>query len=167
MAVIGYSCDVLDSTGAGILVTLAQFATLTGCFMYSMLDGKLKDGTLTMLSGIAFCLLLPFMLLGNSQKVFLTVYFLVYLFYNFVNYAVPVLVARNIDYACIGQYSAWRMALHTVGTAIGSAMVPMLLKQVGGVGSLIVCGVLLLICGVCYYRFERVVNRVGMVNKKG
>ena len=95
------------------------------------------------------------MLLGNSQKMFLIVYFTVYLFYNFVNYAVPVLVARNIDYGCIGQYSAWRMALHTVGTAIGSALVPVLHQIIGGVVCLIVCGVLLLICGVCYYRFER------------
>ena len=72
-----------------------------------------------------------------------------------VAYGVPVLVANRIDYRCLGQYTAWRMGLFTLGVALGGACVPALLQWIGPTGTLIVCGVTLLPCGIGYYRFEK------------
>ena len=47
------------------------------------------------------------------------------------------------------------MAIHTLGTAIGSAIVPVLLKIIGGIGTLVACGIMMLISGVSYYGFEK------------
>ena len=155
MATIGYTKGLLNSSGTGLMVTFSQIATIAGCFGYSVLAGRISEGKLVLASGILFCTILPFTFIGNSQNVFLAVYLITFLFYVIVNYAIPVLIARRIDYRCIGQYSAWRMVIHMGGTAIGNAIVPMLLNVVGGTGCLIVCGFLMLACVVFYYLFER------------
>lgn len=154
-ATIGYSQNILNSVGTGLMVTLSQIATIIGCFLYSILTSRIKDGTLIAVSGIIFCALLPFSLVGNTQNVFLMIYSIAYLLYVCVNYAIPVIIARKIDYRCIGQYSAWRIAIHFGGTAIGNALVSPLVNHVGSTGTLIFCGVLMLVCGICYYKFEK------------
>ena len=155
MAVIGYSSEILDSVGTSKLVTLSQVGIIVGCALYSFCSVRIKDGVLIMAAGIFFCLTLPIMMNKHSQNIFLIVYFIAYLSYNCINYAVPVLVAKNIDYDYVGQYSAWRMAIHTLGAAIGSAIVPALINCFEEIGCLVVCGITMLLCGICFYRFEK------------
>lgn len=155
MATIGYTKGILNSSGTGIMVTISQIATIVGCFLYTVLAGRVSEGKIVLGSGILFCGIIPFSFMGNSQNMFLGIYLITFLFYVIVNYAIPVLIARRIDYRCIGQYSAWRMVIHMGGTAVGNALVPILLKTVGGTGSLIVCGILLVLCTFYYYRFEK------------
>ena len=78
-----------------------------------------------------------------------------FFFNNYISYGVPVIVAENIDYNCLGQYTAWRMALFTGGVAIGGVLVPILLELIGGSGTLLVSGLAMLPCGVGYYLFDR------------
>jgi predicted MFS family arabinose efflux permease len=155
LATIALTCNVVDNVGIGIMVTISQVATIIGCFAFSMLSGKIKDGKLICFCSVIFGIIMPFLFWGKSQKVFLVLYLITYLLYICVNYAIPVLIARNIDFQCIGQYSAWRIAIHMLGTAIGSAIVPVLLKTIQATGCFIICGTTLLVCGVCYYLFEK------------
>lgn len=154
-AVIGFSQKVLDNVGAALIVTLAQIATIAGCEVYSLFFSRNRNGAVTLVSAVAFAVIMPFSFVGNSQTLFIIIYTVGYIFYNFVNYAIPVIVARNIDYRCLGQYTAWRMGLNSLGTALGSAAVPLLLKYTGGVGTMLVCGLTILPCGICYYLFEK------------
>ena len=155
MVTIGYAEGVLTSSGTGIMVTLSQIATIVGCFLFSVLAEKIREGKLVLSSGLLFSFILPFTFIIKTQKAFLIVYFIVYFFYVIINYAIPVLIARRIDYHCIGQYSAWRMVIHMGGTAVGNALVPILLAYIGSNGTLIICGALLIICSVGYYKFEK------------
>lgn len=154
-AVVGFSENVLDSVGSALIVTLSQIAAIAGCEVYTICFSRNKNGIITLLSSIIFAILLPLSFLGGSKTVFVIIYMLSYIFLNFVNYAVPVIVARNVDYRCLGQYTAWRMGLHTLGSALGSAAVPLLLKYTGGIGTFIIAGITLLPCGICYYLFEK------------
>lgn len=155
IAVIGYYCNVLDSTAATILVTLSQIAMLISCQSFSFLAKKRKTALLCLISSIALLIFLPLMLLGNSKILFLGFYFIVFFFLNYIAYGVPVIVAEHIDYNCLGQYTAWRMGLFTLGVALGGALVPVLLKFVGGMATLAICGAAMLPCGIGYYIFEK------------
>ena len=65
------------------------------------------------------------------------------------------MVALHVDYNCLGQFTAWRMGIYTLGTAIGGVCVPLLLDLVGGFNTLLIAGITMLVCGVGYYVFDR------------
>ena len=155
ITVIGYSCKIIDSSSAGIIATVMQIATLISCQTYAIIVRKCKNGKLIILASVVFCIVAPMITLFGKAPLFYLFYFIAYFFINFVAYAVPVLVATHIEYSVLSQYTAWRMALFTLGTAIGSAVVPFLLNTLGATGTLIVSGVTLLPCGIGYYMFER------------
>lgn len=154
-AVIGYYCNILDTASAALLVTLSQVAAIVSCLTYAYFASKRKSGMVCLVSSIALVILLPFMTVSKSLLMFELFYFLGFFFLNYITNAVPVIVAENVDYNCIGQYTAWRMALFTGGIAIGGALVPLLLKFAGGTLTLLICGILMLPCGIGYYSFER------------
>ncbi len=154
-AVIGYSEELIVSGGAEIMVALTQVATILGCQSYARIAQKHRNGLLLLISGFGFCAAMPFLVVGRSFVVFCIFYFITSVFNVYISYAIPVLVAERIDYACIGQYNAWRLALYTLGVAAGSACVPFLLRTVGGFGALLIGGILMVPCGIGYYRFER------------
>jgi len=159
MAVIGFSEKVIDSKSAVLIGTLAQIATIVSCGIYAVFFSRKYNGIINFISTVVFAVTLPFCLIGKSSTVFIIFYTVAYIFFTFVSYAIPVIVARHIDYECLGQYTAWRMGLHTLGTALGSAAVPLLLKLVGGTGTMIICGLTLLPCGIMYYLFEKNQNQ--------
>lgn len=155
ITVIGYACGALDSATAAIVVVLTQAATLIGSQVYSLLAGRYRNGVLLLIATIAFSVAVSMMVVGNTTGVFLTCYFFAYFFMCQLSIGVPVLVANRIEYSCLGQYTAWRMALHTLGTALGGICVPILLNWVGAFGTLLVCGITMLPCGIGYYLFEK------------
>ena len=65
------------------------------------------------------------------------------------------MVALHVDYNCLGQFTAWRMGIYTLGTAIGGVCVPLFLDLVGGFNTLLIAGITMLVCGVGYYVFDR------------
>lgn len=162
ITVIGYSCGLLDSASAGIIATVTQLSMLISCQSYSFLVRKFKNGLIILFASVAFCVITPLMTVSGSKIWFYIFYFLAYFFVNYVAYSVPVLVSTYIDYKCLSQYTAWRMALYTLGIAVGGALVPFLMKHLGATGSLIVCAVTLLPCGIGYYLFEK----ASLKNKK-
>ncbi|MBQ6707758.1 MAG: hypothetical protein IJM97_02265 [Clostridia bacterium] len=155
ITVIGYSCRIIDSSSAGIIATVMQIATLISCQTYAIIVRKCKNGNIIVLASVVFCIAAPMITLFAKAPLFYLFYFIAYFFINFIAYAVPVLVATHIEYSVLSQYTAWRMALFTLGTAIGSAVVPFLLNTLGSTGTLIVSGITILPCGIGYYFFER------------
>lgn len=154
-AVIGYHCRILDMATATLLVTLSQIAAIISCLSYAYFAFKRKNGIICLISSGIMVIFLPLMTISKSSLMFVVFYFLGFFFINHISNAVPVIVAENVDYNCIGQYTAWRMALFTGGVAIGGALVPLLLKFVGGTFTLLICGIIMLPCGIGYYLFER------------
>ncbi len=154
-AVIGYHCDILDKATAALLVTLSQIAAIISCLSYVYFASKRKSGIICLISSVVIVIFLPLMTISKSSLMFAVFYFLGFFFINCITHAVPVIVAENIDYNCIGQYTAWRMSLYTGGVAIGGALVPIMLKSVGGTLTLLICGIIMLPCGIGYYLFER------------
>lgn len=155
ITVIGYTCGALDSSTAAIVVVVTQAASLISSQLYSIQVGKYQNGNILLAASIAYCIIAPITAVFNTTWVFLSVYFAAYFLMNHISIAVPVLVANRIEYNCLGQYTAWRMALHTLGTALGGFCVPLLLEWVGAGGTLLVCGITMLPCGIGYYLFEK------------
>lgn len=155
IAVIGYHSEILDKSTAAVLATLSQVATLVGCQTYAFIAAKRKSGLICLVSSLVMLIVLPLMPLSGSSIGFVTLYFIAFFFNNYIAYGVPVIVAENIDYNCLGQYTAWRMALYTAGVSIGGILVPVLLGAFGGAGTLLVSGITMLPCGIGYYIFDR------------
>jgi len=168
--VIGNSCGIVDGKKGAVLTVLLQLALMIGCFIYARIANKAEDGKLIFFSSIATAVLAPFMLVGKNQFVFFTIYLAVSLVKNFIDYGVPTAVTKIVDYRCIGQYSAWRMVLHTLGTAIGGMAVtgiginvfslkitiPGLMDTFGAYGTLIIAGAFQVISGFVYYIYTNV-----------
>ena len=108
-----------------------------------------------LISGIVCLVLFPSIAAGDSKTLFIVFYFIAFVFFNFINNTIPVMVALHIDYNCLGQFTAWRMGIYTLGTAIGGACVPILLKWMGGFNTLLMAGITMLVCSVGYYVFDR------------
>lgn len=158
-AVIGYHCGILNKATAALLVTLSQIAAILSCLSYVYFASRRKSGFICLVSSVIILIFLPLMTISKSSLMFVVFYFLAFFFINYISNAVPVIVAENIDYNCIGQYTAWRMALYTGGIAIGGALLPILLNFVGGTLTLLICGILMLPCGIGYYLFERLCRK--------
>ena len=155
ITVIGYHCEILDSAGAVALVTASQIATLLSSQCFSFISQRNKNGILCLVSSIVCLVCFPAITAGGSKTLFIVFYFIAYLFFNFINNAIPVMVALHIDYNCLGQFTAWRMGIYTLGTAIGGACVPILLKWLGSFNTLLIAGITMLVCGVGYYIFDK------------
>lgn len=155
ITVIGYHYNILDARLASILVVISQIALISSNLLYSFLATRKRDGFSILISGIIFCIVAPLMLVGHSGVMFLSMYAIAYFFVNIINCGVPVIVAKHVNYNYVGQYSAWRMAIHALGTAVGGTIVVYLLDYCGGYITMGICGGLLLICVICYYLLEK------------
>lgn len=152
IAVIGFDAGIIDSAGAAILVSVSQIASIISYQIYIPFATHSKNGILCLVSCICFAVSLPFMMSGTLA--FYVFYFISFLFVNFINVTIPTIVAQHIEYRCLGQYTAWRMGLYTLGIAVGSGLVPFLLRF-GGVVTLAICGVAMIPCGLGYFIFEK------------
>ena len=155
MVVIGYYNNTLDSASAALLVTVTQAATLVGCQAYSIIARKRDSGLLCLIFSVGLVIFMPIMMVGGTSVTFIAFYSVVVLLNTYISYAVPVIVANNIPYSCLGQYTAWRMGLMTLGISVGSLLVPVLLDAVGTTVTLLVGGLAMLPCGIGYFLFER------------
>lgn len=154
--VIGNSSGIIGGEQGAFLTVLLQGSLMVGCFIYSRISGKAEHGKLIFLSSLLTAVLAPFMLVGKDPAVFFAVYLIVSLFKNFIDYGVPTAITKIVDYRCIGQYSAWRMVLHTLGTALGGIAVPYMLELFGAYATLIVAGAFQAISGFVYYWYTNI-----------
>lgn len=154
---IGYYYDILDSATSSYLVVVTNIASVAGNYAFGLLaknEGK-REGILLVVSTTFLAILLPFMLVGKNLWIFLGVYALIYFLSLFMSNAVPVMVLRIVDYDTVGQYTAWRMMIHTSGTAIAGFICIPMLELFGGILTLAIAGMMMLICAVSYYIIEK------------
>ena len=154
---IGYYYDILDSTTSSYLLVISNLASVAGNYFFGLFaknEGK-KEGKLLLVSTTCMFLLFPFMLVGKNVWIFLGVYCLILFLRLFMDNAIPVMVFRIVDYDTVGQYSAWRMMVHTLGIAIAGFICIPMLELFGGVLTLTLTGAMLLICAIAYYVVEK------------
>ena len=157
VVMIGYFYDILDSTTSSYLVVVTNVASVAGNYAFGLLaknEGK-REGILLLISTIILAVMLPFMLVGKNIWIFLFVYAAAYFLSLFMSNAVPVMVLRIVDYDTVGQYTAWRMMIHTSGVAIAGFICIPMLELFGGIITLALAGIMLLICAVSYYIIEK------------
>ena len=148
---IGYYHKCIDSYSASIIVIITSAMTIIGCLVYSRISGVLKDRKILLYSSIAVAIFMPLMVMRGSTVDFLIFYTIVYFFVTIINYAVPVTVTKIADYDIIGQYSAGRMLLNTLGTSIAGFVCVWLFERIGVVATMAMSGGLQLFSGVGYY----------------
>lgn len=147
---IGYFIGSIDSKSAGIIVIVTNIMTILGCLIYFKINNKLEDKVIILISSIVIACSLPLMIVFNTA-LFIVFYSILYLFYSVINYAVPVIVTKIVDYHIVGQYSAGRMLLHTLGTAIAGFVCVGMMNLFGAVWTLILSGATQLISAIVYY----------------
>jgi len=152
---IGYYFEVIDKVSGGYVVMISNAAVIVGCLIFSKFGKAGRSGVMTFVSSVVIALSMAGMLVGRSTAVFLVCYAVGYLAVNVLSVAVPVLVTELIDYEVIGQYTAWRMMLLTVGSAIGGFLAIPMSEKLGGVATLTIAGLMFLVTGIGYYGYER------------
>ena len=155
---IGFSVGITNKSSGAVLTLILQIATVVSCFIYTFIAKKNNDGIIILIASALLSLSMPAMLIGRSLALFYVMYFLANFFISFINNSVPVAVTKFVDYEYIGQYSSWRMLLHTSGVALSNALVTPLFSALGGVGLMIFAVTLQLFSGVSYYLFLKKCN---------
>ena len=152
---IGYYTKHIDSSSASYLIIITNAINISSPLVYSYISGKIPERIILLISSISVFIFMPLMLLGNNTVIFLTFYGIAYFFVNMINYAVPVSVVKIADYEIMGQYSAGRMLLNTLGTSIaGFACIPMF-KLFGPLISIGISAALQLFSGLSYYLYMK------------
>jgi hypothetical protein len=150
---IGYYHKCLDSFSASIIVIITNATTIVGCLVYSRISGRVKDRRIILITSIAVALFMPLMVLRARTLDFLIFYTVVNFFITIINYAVPVTVTKIADYDVIGQYSAGRMLLNTLGTSIAGIVCVPLFELMGVLATVTLAGCLQLLSGLGYYLY--------------
>ena len=67
---------------------------------------------------------------------------------TYIGSLIPV---QLVEYEHMGNYSAWHQAIFVISSALSSALVPFMLNSVGGITTLFVCGISMLMSSIGYY----------------
>jgi hypothetical protein len=155
---IGFSEGITTQSSAAVLTLLLQIGNVLSSFLYTVLVKRVKNSVMILASSAALLLFMPAMLTFGTLSFFYVMYFFANFFVNVINNAVPVAVVGFVDYDYMGQYSSWRMLLHTAGIAIASAVLPSMLGLFGGVWTLLIGAVCQILSGAAYFAFLRKVG---------
>lgn len=148
---IGYHIKIINSVSAGYFVVITNASMILSCVCYSFIARFNRDKWIIVISSIVMAVFMPFMCFGGNTTVFLSVYAIVYFVFNLINYSVPVLVTKIVGYEIIGQYSSWRMLLHTLGGALAGVVCIPMIDIFGTIPALIIIGAMQLISGATYF----------------
>lgn len=147
---IGYFTGLIDGSTANYVIIITNVMHIVSSFAFSKITQTIPDKYVLLGTSVVVAVLLPLMTIGNTT-LFLLLYTVLYFFYNVLNNAVPVTVAKIVDYKIAGQYSSGRMLLNTLGISIaGFVSIPMF-KAIGVVPTLIIAGAMQVISGAGYY----------------
>ncbi len=154
---IGYYLNLLDSTSAGMIVIITNAVTIIGCFVYSQSVNRIKDRSVILISSIAVCIFMPLMVMGNTLS-FLFFYTAAFFFVIMINYSVPVAVTKIADYSVMGQYSAGRMLLNTLGMSLAGFLCIGLMQLTSSLTLMLFAGAMQLLSGAGYYFYMKKEN---------
>ena len=148
---IGYYAGYLDSQSASILVVISNLVVIGANAVYAWLAGKYSDKYTILISSIAVFIFMPMMFLLKTTTGYLLFYGISFFLVTIIGNAVPVAVTRIADFRTMGQYTAGRMVLNTLGSTLaGFACIPMF-RLMGVLPSIIIAAAFQLLSGLAYY----------------
>ena len=148
---IGYFTGDINSNSASILVTVTTISSIIGSLVYTVIATRIREKNIIAFSSILIFISLCLMVAFNDTLSFIVFYGFAYFFLHLINTAVPIVVVKIVDYDIIGQYSGWRMLLHTLGVSLsGFACIP-LFNLIGVFATMMLSGATQLISGIAYY----------------
>ena len=151
MVTIGYHYSILDKASSGYLLIITNVMMIIGCIVYSVIAKYNIDRWIILFSSIGMFVVMPLIIIEKSTECFLIMYGLGYFILNLINYSVPVAVTRIVDYKVISQYTAWRMLLNTLGSALAGLVCIPMMELLGGITAFIIIGIMQLISGGTYF----------------
>lgn len=155
---VGSLLGITDNSSGAVLTTISQVATLLGCVIFTLIVSRIWLGKIMLISSVFMLIAGPVMLTGNIT-LFYIMYFVVYIFDIFIQYAVPVAVTKIVDYNAIGQYTTFRMLFHTLGLVIANATVIPLVRTIGGPFTMLIATLGMLTMGIAYYLYMKKLNK--------
>ena len=147
---IGYFTGLIDGSTANYVIIITNIMHIVSSFAFAKISQTIPDKYVILGTSLLVAVLLSMMTLSNTT-VFLIIYTVLYFFYNVLNNAVPVTVAKIVDYKIAGQYSSGRMLLNTLGVSIAGFVAIPMFKAIGVVPTLVIAGVMQVLSGVGYY----------------
>ncbi len=148
---IGYYSDMLDSKTAITVVTISNTVTIIACMLYSLIARRIGEYRMILFSSIGVFIGMPLMFFFKNTIWYLAVYGIIYFLYIIINYAVPTAVTQIVDYEVMGQYTAWRMLFHTLGSSLSGFLCVPMLDVLGPIPTMLISGGLQLVSGIVYY----------------
>ena len=105
-----------------------------------------------MILSLILMAIMPLMVEGGVMQ-FYVVFFLSQFIACVIGVAVPTAVTEFVDYSHIGEYTAWRMLLHTGGISLSGVLITPMLKTSGAFFTLVVAAAAQLVSGAVYYLY--------------
>ncbi len=150
---IGYFTGDINSSSAAILVTVTTISSIIGSLVYTVLATRVREKNIIAFSSILIFVSLSFMVVFNNTVSFIAFYGLAYFFLHLINTAVPIVVVKIVDYDVIGQYSGWRMLLHTLGVSLSGFVCIPLFNLIGVFPTMLLSGATQLVSGIAYHLY--------------
>lgn len=150
---IGAFVKITDASSGAVMTTLAQIATLLGCFIFIVGLKKISVGKILLASSIGLAVCMPLMYTFGTLTPFYVLYFFTYLFVILIQYSIPFAVTKIVDYDAIGQYTTSRMLIHTGGQALANFSVLWLVGKLGIIPTMVLSVSGQVICGLVYYLY--------------
>ncbi|MBQ9083776.1 MAG: hypothetical protein IJY28_09830 [Clostridia bacterium] len=147
---IGYYTGQIDAHSANYVIIITHVLTIVGSYFFSVITKHFSDRRLLLACSIGIAATLPFLAMGGTTG-FLLVYAVLYFFVLILNNAVPFTLTRVIDYKVMGQYSAGRMLLNTLGNSLAGFLCVPMFRVMGVIPALALSGGLQLLSGIGYY----------------
>lgn len=150
--IIGYHCKIIRASSAGVLTMLFFLATTSGSYLYAKISPNGNNGRTIMILSLILMAIMPLMVEGGVMQ-FYVVFFLSQFIACVIGVAVPTAVTEFVDYSHIGEYTAWRMLLHTGGISLSGVLITPMLKTFGAFFTLVVAAAAQLVSGAVYYLY--------------
>ena len=150
---IGYFTGDINSTSASVLVTVTTISSISGSLVYTALASKVREKNIINFSSILIFISMSLMVAFNNTVSFIVFYGLAYFFLHLINTAVPIVVVKIVDYDIVGQYSGWRMLLHTLGISLSGFVCIPLFNLIGVFPTMLLSGATQLVSGIAYHLY--------------
>ena len=155
---IGFTLGITDKSSSATLTLILQSAQIFGNFFFSRVSAPRRNVKLVFFSGLCLLVFMPLMVSGNLI-LFYTMYFLAGLCIALIDASVPCVIVELVDYEYMGQYSSYRMLLHTLGITLSSLVAIPLINILGGVGTMLFSSCLQVCAGTAYFIFMKTVYK--------
>ena len=150
---IGYFTGDINSSSAAVLVTVTTISSILGSLVYTALATRVNEKHIIAFSSILIFISVSLMVVFKSTAAFISFFGLAYFFLHLINTAVPIVVVKIVDYNIIGQYSGWRMLLHTLGVSVSGFVCIPLFNLIGVFPTMVLSGAAQLVSGIAYYLY--------------